>query len=300
LGKLKLRVPASSGNLGPGFDCLGLALDIYNTVVVERSDRLTISVSGEGKDALSLREDNRVYQSIAAVYESLEQRVPPLDIVCHNEIPLRRGLGSSAAATAAGLVAANLLCGEPLSAGGLLKLGAELEGHPDNIAAALLGGCQVAVVEGDRVLTARVRLPRRLRVALFIPDFELPTAEARAILPQQVGRADVVFNLGRVALLLSALAQGRLDYLKVATQDRVHQPARQALFPAMGAIMEAALEAGAVGAFLSGAGSTIVALTEGRAKAVARAMAEAAARAGVGGRTREARPSALGVHQVPD
>ncbi|MDP2952053.1 MAG: homoserine kinase, partial [Chloroflexota bacterium] len=212
-------------------------------------------------------------------------------------IPLRRGLGSSAAAVVGGLMAGQELLGRPLSPQQLLGLATELEGHPDNVAPALMGGCQV-VVGGSEIVSAPVPLPRGLVAALFIPDFEIPTREARAVLPQQVSRADAVYNVGRAALLVAALATGQLGYLRIATQDRLHQPARQALFPAMERVFQAALEAGALGVFLSGSGSTILALVKGRASPVAQAMARAAREAGVKGRTKIARPSLQGAAVV--
>ena len=298
LNRIRVRVPATTANLGPGFDCLGLALDLYNTVAVETGQSFSISITGEGAQALDRSPKNLVYRAMAAVYERIGRPVPPCRLSCHNEIPLRRGLGSSAAAAAGGLVTANLLCGQPLPTEELIRLGTALEGHPDNIAPAILGGCQIAVLEGGKVITAAVSWPQALKAVLFIPDFEMATAQARSILPPQVSRADAIYNISRTALLVTALTTGRFEHLRVATQDRLHQPARQAIFPAMSAIFEAALAAGALGAFLSGGGSTILALAVDKAEAIAEAMARAAQGAGVTGRTRLARASALGAHPV--
>lgn len=292
--KVTVRVPATTANLGPGFDCLGIALDFYNSVTVARSDRFSISISGEGSRVLSRGPDNRIYQSILAVFNKIGQKAPELDIHCENEIPLSRGLGSSAAAAVAGLVAANLLNGERLSAEELLQIAASIEGHADNVAPALFGGCQVVVRENDQFLHTLMPLPTGIEFVLLIPDQAMSTKQARALLPAQVSREDAVYNLGRVGLLLAALASGELQHLRIATQDRLHQPARQSLFPAMGDIIKAALEAGARGAFLSGAGSTIAALSTENSDAIGRAMRAAARKAGIESKIRIARPSKTG------
>jgi homoserine kinase len=298
MAQMVVKVPATAANLGAGFDCLGLALDIYDTVMVEESDSFAISISGEGEESISRETDNRVYQGLEAVYERMGKPVPKLKIHCRNEIPLARGLGSSAAAIAAGLVAGNTLCGEPLSPQGLLTLGASLEGHPDNIAPALCGGLCLALWDGEEVLWAQIPLPPGLKAVLFIPEFEMPTEKARSILPQEVNRGDAVFNISRAALLVLALTQDQPQYLRVATEDRLHQPYRRALFPAMDALFDAALSAGALGVFLSGGGSTVLALSRGDEDAIAQAMSDAAKRAGVEGKTRLAQPSLIGAQRI--
>ena len=202
---------------------------------------------------------------------------------CTNEISLGRGLGSSSAAAVAGIVAANELLGRPLDDADMLALAARIEGHPDNSAAALYGGCQVVVHDGDRLVTSTVSIPERLSAVLFVPEMPMPTAEARSVLPSEISMQDAVFNMGRVGLLVNALASDDLDHLAVATQDRLHQPPRQAIFHPMRVIMRAALDAGARGAFLSGAGSTILALSSGREMTIGYEMAEAASKAGVDG-----------------
>jgi homoserine kinase len=285
-------------NLGPGFDCLGVALDIYNQVALERSDKTTLAISGEGSNNLPLSKDNKIFQSIAAFYQQIGKPMPGLFISSHNNIPLARGLGSSAAAVAGGLVAANLLEGQPLNEEEILPLAVQLEGHADNVAPALFSGGQLVIKEGDRWLHFPIPLPTDLKVVLFIPDFEMPTEKARAILTPEVTREDAVYNLGRVALLMLSLATGRLDYLNLATQDKLHQPQRQMLFPAMGDIFKSALEAGALGVFLSGAGPTIAALTTEKAQAISEAMKTTAPKTGIDGKIRIAQPSLTGAHQV--
>jgi homoserine kinase len=196
------------------------------------------------------------------------------------------------------LVAANYLCGQPLGQEALLEVAASLEGHPDNVAPALLGGCRIVVRDGGRLVTAGVPLRRRLWAVVFIPDMPMPTQEARAVLPSQVRREEAVYNLGRVALLVNALATGRVDDLGVATQDALHQPARQRLFPAMERIIQAALGAGALGAFLSGGGSSVVALTQEREMTIGYEMADVAEKSGVTGTFRVLRPTLRGCYVV--
>lgn len=293
MSKLVVTVPATTANLGPGFDCLGMALELHNTFEVEPSDHSAMVIHGQGQDKLPHDASNLFLRAVAQVYGELGKAAPQLVVTCHNDVPLRRGLGSSATAVVGGLAAANELLGKPLPTGRLLELATALEGHPDNVVAAIFGGCQV-VVQDDRLVWASVPLPAGLQAVLFIPDFEIPTRESRRILPRRVSRADAVYNLGRVGLLVAALATDQLEYLKVATEDRLHQPARQALFPGMGHLFQAALDSGALGAFLSGSGSTVLALCRDGASAVAQGMVAAAAQAGIAGRTMITRPSPLG------
>ncbi|MBI4234245.1 MAG: homoserine kinase [Chloroflexi bacterium] len=295
--RVEIKVPATTANLGPGFDCLGMALDLWNLVRLEVGRR-GIVLYGEGADTLSRSQDNLVFRAVASVFQATGRPMPEMALSCRNSIPLARGLGSSAAAIVGGLLAANALCDEPLSQKQLLHLATAMEGHPDNVAAALLGGCQIVLREGDDILTASVPLPADLKAVLFIPDQGMPTAQARAILPREVSREDAVYNLSRVALLVSSLATGTLESLSLATQDRLHQPARQVLFPSMKLIFRAALDAGALGAFLSGAGSSILAMTRGREMTVGLEMEEVARQAGVSGTVRVTQPVSQGAHVV--
>lgn len=307
MDKVAVRVPASTANLGPGFDCLGMALDVFNEITLSPAPSLTISVQGEGHKQIGRGQSNLTYRAVSSVFNEAGKAVPDLSLVCHNRIPLARGLGSSAAAIAGGLVAANEFLGRPLPPEELLQLGAKLEGHADNIAPALFGGCQIVLSEtphagqeGARYCSVPLPAPSALRAVLFIPDFAMSTTEARNILPSSIARSDAVFNLGRVALLTLALSAGKLEYLRVATEDRLHQPARQAIFPAMAELFRAALDAGALGAFLSGSGSTVLAFTadESKTAAIGQAMQAAAATSGVNGRLQVAAPTPLGAHVV--
>jgi homoserine kinase len=214
-------------------------------------------------------------------------------------IPVARGLGASAVARAAGLLGANALLGEPLDREAILALGTGLEGHPDNMAAVLFGGLQVVVLDGEAVLHAGLAAPAGLKAVLFVPEVEMPTDESRRALPTQLSRQDAVHNIGRAALLVAALAGGRLELLDVATRDRLHQPARAKIFPAMEPVFQAARRAGALAVFLSGGGSTILALASRDEETIGRAMAEAAAREGVGGETMITKPSDKGAQVTP-
>ena len=294
---VEIRVPATTANLGPGFDCLGMALDIWNTVRLETGGS-GINITGEGANLLSRGDDNLVYTSAAALFQEIGEPMPPLVVTCDNAVPLGRGLGSSSTAVVGGLVAANVLCGEPLSQDELLTLAVRIEGHPDNVTPALLGGCQIVVQDESKLITSTIPLAKELWAILYIPSQQMPTHQARGLLGPQVSRADAVFNMGRTALLVNALTSGDLELLKTATQDRLHQPARGVLFPAMRLIIRAALEAGASGAFLSGAGSTILALTPDREMTVGYEMADMADKAGVPGDVKITKVSQQGAHVV--
>jgi homoserine kinase len=310
---IRVAAPATTANLGPGYDCLGMALDIWNTVEAEplpEGGAPSVSVSGEGAGELEDGPENLVYRSMEFLYRELGRPMPPLRVSCDNEIPLARGLGSSAAAIAGGLAAANALSGGEFAARDLLEMAATIEGHPDNVAAAVMGGLQLVVTErpstssgqtnaGENTLyTVPVSVPAAIHAVLFIPETRIATADARAVLPQQLSVADAVHNMARVALLVAGMATNHPEYLSVATQDKLHQPYRQPLFPAMKLLMKAALDAGALGAFLSGSGSTVLALAQGREMTVAYEMAEAARQASVEGTVKVTQPTALGAHLV--
>jgi len=288
--RVVVDAPASTANLGAGYDALALAVDLVDRVELEvvAEPGLTIEVEGEGSGTLSRGPDNRF---AVALETGLRWALgePPAgvgwSVRMKNAIPLLRGLGSSAAATVAGLVAANTLAGDPLDQRRLLELAIRLEGHPDNVAAALLGGFVVVVSEDGRAEAVRFDPPRRLRCVFFIPALELSTARMRQVLPVDVRHRDAAFNLGRAALTVAAFASGRLDLLRLATEDRLHQPYRSEVFPALPTLIEAAVEAGAHGACLSGAGSSVVAFTDSpeASGAVEAALVGAARAAGLEG-----------------
>lgn len=267
--RVTVEVPATSANLGAGYDTLGLALSMVNRVEVEihgwSRGAVELTVEGEGAGELPATRENRVVRGIEAALRQVRGEMPSgagWGITMRNEIPLARGLGSSAAATVAGLVAGNVLMGEPLTPNELIRLATEIEGHPDNAAAALLGGFVVSAMIDETVEALRFDVPRDLRVVLFIPERRLETAAMRRVLPAKVPRSDAVSNVVRVALGVAGLASGRHDVLRALTVDRLHEPYRAAAYPELPRLVEAARSAGALGACLSGAGSTVIAFAD--------------------------------------
>lgn len=295
--RVTVRAPATTANLGPGFDCMGMALDIWNSIDVELGPG-GVEVIGEGADRLSGNRSNLVYRSFRLPFEESGQMVPEVGITSRNQVPLARGLGSSSAAVVGGLLAGNEMAGRPMSSERLLELAAETEGHPDNAAPALLGGCQIVVRDKGRLVTSKVPLPQDLKTVLFIPDMRMSTQQARDLLPSSVPRRAAVYNIGRVALLVKALATDDLSDLAVATDDMLHQRQRQAIFPAMKNIIQGALDAGALGAFLSGSGPSILALTKGREMTIGYEMSDAAEKSGVSGTVKVTSPTEMGAHVV--
>ncbi|MEK6720945.1 MAG: homoserine kinase [Chloroflexota bacterium] len=267
--RVTVEAPASSANLGAGYDCLGLALGLVNRVEVEvrgwSRGKIELSVEGEGVGELGEDHDNRFIQGVEAALREVRGEIPEgvgwrVEMV--NQIPLARGLGSSAAATVGGLLAGNSLLGDPLDTRALLRLATEIEGHPDNAAAALLGGFVVSTAGEDGVEAIRFDVPRDLRAVLFVPDLRLSTDEMRRALPDTVPFADAVANLGRVAVGVAGLATRRYDLIRLLTVDRLHEPYRAAAYPQLPRLVEAARAAGAIGACLSGSGSTILAFVD--------------------------------------
>jgi homoserine kinase len=276
---LTLRVPASTSNLGSGFDALGLAIDLFLTVrlAIGKSGR-KIRARGESSALIQQEENNLLLQAFDRACREIGQEPPSLQVEMDNRIPLKRGLGSSGAAVVAGLVGANLLFGEKLSTQQILNLACEMEGHPENAAASLFGGLRVNGVENGQVLSAGFIMPRDWVAAVFIPDLEIATHEARRVLPATLPHQDAVKNIQRVAVLVAAFVQRDPTLLKFGVQDWLHQPYRKALIPGFDDFLAAAYEAGAFAAFLSGSGSTVLAIcSKPQAPKIARALAEAAA-----------------------
>jgi homoserine kinase len=283
--RVRVRVPATSANLGPGFDALGLALALHNEVVAEAAAEVTVSIEGAGRGRLDEGAKNLVARAVALAHEVAGRPFHGARLRCINRIPLSRGLGSSAAAWVGGLLAANALMGEPLDREAVLTAAARAEGHPDNVAAALLGGLTVSCADGGRVTAVSLPAPSEVEWVVLLPETESSTHDARAVLPDTVSRSDAVFNVQRVSLLLAALATGRADLLDQAMQDRLHQPYRQRLFPWMEAIAAAGRRAGGLGCVLSGAGpSMLAAVRQGGGRAVAEAMERALRDVGIAGR----------------
>ncbi len=295
--RITVKVPATTANLGPGFDAMGMALDLWNTVTVTTGSS-GVSIEGEGEGELPRDESNIVLAGITSALSSLGAPVPEFSVRCENRIPLARGLGSSSAATVAGLLAGLAMAGRATEQRLLFDLAADIEGHPDNAAPAVYGGCCISVSGKVGWVVDQTPLPDDLRAVAFIPDVSTNTSEARAVLPSHVSREDAVFNLGRTALFVNALATGRLELLRHATEDRLHQPQRGKFFPAMKNIIRAALDGGAHGAFLSGAGPTVMALTTGREVTVLYEMSEAARKSSAPGRAVVLSPTLTGAHVV--
>jgi homoserine kinase len=284
-----VRAPATSANLGAGFDCLGLALDLWNEVEATPG-----RLAPDDQSNLILRSARATYELLGATYPGFELR-------CTNRIIFNRGLGSSAAAIACGVLFANRCLGDPLDQAALLSLAARLEGHPDNIAPCLLGGVRVALcAEEGRVIQARVPLAMNLSAVCFIPELTIPTPHARGLLPATVSLADAVFNVARSSLMVAALASGQPNLLAEATRDRLHQPFRLPLFPAGATLLDAAMEAGARGAFISGAGPTVLALCADATQVatVATAFDMTARQHGVAGKTLALSLTDRGAHVV--
>jgi homoserine kinase len=251
-----VRVPASSANLGPGFDTLGLALDIYLECRFAPSDALRIEVAGRDSELISTGASNLIWQTMAAY------GAPPVHLTVQNGIPLGKGLGSSAAAITAGVVMANELLGLGWTRGRVLDETARLEGHPDNVAACTFGGVTASAFGDDgKAHAVRMDLPEEIGIAVVTPDFALPTKTARAALPDCYPRADVIFNLQRVALMVAALAAGSVKDFAVALGDRLHQPYRAGLVPGLTEIL-ALREPGLLGCALSGAGPSVLVFFE--------------------------------------
>jgi homoserine kinase len=266
--RVTVEVPASSANLGAGYDCLGVALALSNRVELEvrgwSRGAIELTVEGEGTDELTDDRDNRFVRGLEAALGAARGELPEgvgWRIDMRNAIPLARGLGSSAAATVGGIIAANALLGGPLDTRTMLRIAAGIEGHPDNAAAALLGGFVATATDGVDVDAVRFDVPRDLRAVLFIPERRLETEAMRNALPSTVPLTDAVANLGAVALGVAGMAAGHTDLLARLTVDRLHEPYRALVYPELPKMVAAARAAGALGACLSGAGSTILAFT---------------------------------------
>lgn len=258
-----VRVPASSANLGPGFDALGLALGIYLECRFQPADQLTITASGRDADQISTSEDNLIWQTALAVAkDTAAGALPLIALDIRNDIPLGKGLGSSAAALTAGVVIADHLLGlnwKPLR---ILDEAARIEGHPDNVAACVLGSIVASAIDSGGVARAvRLELPAKFGVAVVVPDFILPTVEARSVLPASYSRADAVFNVQRSALLTAALAMGQISAFPAALEDRLHQPYRARLVPGLTDMLKLRAP-GLLGCALSGAGPSILVFYE--------------------------------------
>jgi homoserine kinase len=257
-----VRVPATIANLGSGFDCLGLAVGLWLEACAEPSLVPEFVYHGAG---VVDRQSNLMHTGWNAAFKEVGLEPPSAKIICQNPIPLARGLGSSSAALVGGAALADIVMAGKLGRDGVLRLCAALEGHPDNVAPAVLGGFTTSVMAEGLPLSVSLPLPQSWRVLVAVPDFELKTAKARAALPEHYSRSDAIFNASRTALWVAALSTGRFELLRHACQDKLHQPYRAPFVPRLLETIEAALSAGAWAAFLSGAGPSLAVLCEAQA-----------------------------------
>eukprot|EP00730_Choanoeca_flexa_P007340 TRINITY_DN12316_c0_g1_i6.p1 TRINITY_DN12316_c0_g1~~TRINITY_DN12316_c0_g1_i6.p1 ORF type:complete len:943 (+),score=233.23 TRINITY_DN12316_c0_g1_i6:115-2829(+) len=314
--KVTVRVPATTANLGSGYDSIGMAVDLWNELTVEHASEFSIHIEGEGSDKIPRNSTNLVVKGVELAFRLADQPVPTLAYTCRNGIPYGSGLGSSSAAIVSGLLAGLVLAGKELQVSGqeeMLQAAAQLEGHIDNLSPTIYGGIQVGVHDGTRWSTTGLPVPSGMQCVVLTPNTPMNTQEARQMLPDKITRSDAIFNIGRSSLLVYALMSRDFDALKLATQDRLHQPIRggDKVMPALYPVIQAALDEGAKGCFLSGAGSSIMALTVGargevftqakaerRDQAVAAAMKAAAKQHGVEGKVRITKPTTVGAHVV--
>lgn len=274
---VRIRVPGTTANCGPAFDAVGIACTIYNDLELTLSDQddLSLEVTGEGARAIPADESNVAVKAIQMVLAKVGCQFSGIKLKMVNEIPLARGLGSSAAAIVGGLVAANELTGNRLTREQLLNIATAVEGHPDNVAPAILGGITVSIMDSGSVKYLRFLPPRNFSMVAVIPEFNLSTKLARKVLPESVPFTDAVFNVSRTALLIGALCTGELNLLVHALDDRLHQPYREPLIPGMAQVLAAARQAGALGAALSGAGPCLLAFVTSDADEIGREMVKA-------------------------
>lgn len=255
---IKVKVPATSANIGPGFDSLGIAFNLYNTFTFEEIDE---GILITGCDGNFNSEDNLVYLSMIKTFDKVGYKLKGIKIDIEADIPISRGLGSSAACIVGGIIGANQLAGNPLSKDEMLKIATEIEGHPDNVCPALFGGMTSSIMEDSEVVYNHIQVANGLRFYALIPDFTLSTHEARAVLPQNISYKDAIYNISRVALLISALSNGRFELLKYGLQDKLHQIYRGEIIPDYYEVVNICHDCGSIGTFLSGAGPTIMAIT---------------------------------------
>ena len=261
---INVIVPATTANLGVGFDCLGAALTMYNEfdfTVLDGEKDLTITVTEDEGDKVSRDKSNLVYQSFLKVYEKIERIPPSVKIDIKLGVPFARGLGSSATAIVGGLIGGNELAGKPLNEVEIRDMAIAIEGHPDNVVPAYLGNCCLSIEEAENWQICEIPWHSEIIPIVAIPDFELSTEEARKVLPTSISRGDAIFNISRMGLLLRGLATNNGEWLTAALEDKLHQPYRKELITGYDAVKEAAIAAGAWGMVISGAGGTLLALT---------------------------------------
>lgn len=297
---IRVQIPSSTTNLGPGFDALGVALNLYNRIELDELPwGLSVHVEGEGKEEIARDESNICVQAVKRVYEKAGRALPGLWMKQRNHIPLARGLGSSSAALVGGLVGANLMLGGPLSLDDLVQIAVEMEGHPDNVVPALAGGfCISAIGENGRTIFTHAPVVDHYRWVIIVPAFEVSTKEARLRLPKEIPLVDGTFNVQRVGLLLAAFAYGRDELFREAMQDRFHQPYRKELMGPLDEVFSAAYREGALGVCISGAGPCVLAICNRGAGRVGIAMREVYESHGIVAKMHVLRISSEGAHAI--
>ena len=273
-----IRVPATTANLGAGFDCIGAALSLYNEFTFTPIDTETLVIAVQGLEAARVNTDasNLAYQAFLKLYSRIDLTPPVIQLEIRLGVPLARGLGSSATAIVGGLLGANAVAGNPLSEWEIVQLAIEMEGHPDNVVPALIGGCRLSATAASGWAIADIPWHSTIVPVVAIPNFELSTAEARSVLPNEYSRADAIFNTAHLGLLVRGLETGNAEWLAAALTDRIHQPYRQKLIPGYLDVEAAVIAAGGYGMVISGAGPTLLALSSAdRAEGVASAMIQA-------------------------
>ena len=279
--KTTIKVPATSANLGPGFDALGLALDLWNETVITPANDFAVTVKGEGAERLASGKNNLIIRAAQRLAERAGKTLPPFHAECANVIPLSSGMGSSSAAILTGLLAGNGLLENPLSKEEILNLASEIEGHPDNVAPALLGGLVVSTMDADKVIAHQIPIGMDVHITIALPDFYLSTKQARAALPRKISVKNAVHNISRAVLVVEAFRIGESDLLGRVMTDKLHQPYRLKLIPGAISAMGAAREAGAAAVALSGAGPSVIAFSPKAETGIGESMKRAFEAAGL-------------------
>ena len=294
--QLIIKTPATSANMGPGFDCLGMAVNLYNELWIKKlspKEKTVITAEGYGEDRPQTL-DNLIYKTYEKTMRSHGLEVVPLAMHCINRVPFARGLGSSSAAAVSGLITAQVISDNYFSLDDLMQMATAIDGHPDNVLPALLGGIVVGCMTGDHKVIAKKMQPvEGLHAYALIPEYPLPTSKSRAVMPDTYSREDVVYNLGHLGYLVATLSSGTIDGLAEAFSDKVHEPYRLPLMPGLQEAKEIALRQGALAAIVSGAGSTMLILSD--AKRDFRDTQEALKKLGYASELIEVAPIANGV-----
>ncbi len=300
LNEASVKVPATSANMGAGFDTFGMAFAMYNTVTIKKieGDEIKLNNIGEATNGMQVPEKNLVVSCAKQVFEKANVEFKGLEFILDNQIPVSRGLGSSSAAIVGGLVAANALLEDALSERDLVNMAVEIEGHPDNVAPAFYGGFVSSCMRNGKTSMLKIQPPKKLRAVVAIPDFHLPTKVARQALPKEVSMADAVYNIQCASMMVGAMATGNLQLLGKALDDKLHQPYRFPLIKGSNKVLSAAKKAGALGSAISGAGPTLIAFTATDGVKIQEAMDKAWREMGVNPRVLILEQDNLGVQKI--